>query len=82
MSTKRHRKKIARELPPVGSTLAGRFRGETYTATVVEGAGLPAGRGVKLGDNLYPSLSAAAKAITKQPVNGWRFWHLVEQDHQ
>jgi hypothetical protein len=34
MVTKRHRKKIARELPPVGTTLNGRLRGETYTAVV------------------------------------------------
>jgi hypothetical protein len=32
MTTKRHRKKIARELPPVGTTLDGRFKGEARTA--------------------------------------------------
>ncbi len=80
MVTKRHRKKIARELPPAGTTLQGRFRGETHTATIVEMEGLPSGRGVKLGDDLYPSLSAAAKAITGHPVNGWRFWQTVSQD--
>jgi len=21
-------------------------------------------------------MSAAARAITKQPTNGWRFWHI------
>ena len=31
MTTKRHRKKIARELPPVGTTLQGRFKGQTRT---------------------------------------------------
>ena len=36
MTTKRHRKKMARELPPVGTTLQGRFKGETRTATIVE----------------------------------------------
>ena len=73
MTTKRHRKKVARGLPPVGTTLHGRFNGDTYTATVVEAEGLPAGRGIRLGDEVYASLSAAAKSITKQPVNGWRF---------
>ena len=77
MTTKRHRKKIARELPPAGTTLQGRFKGQTYTATIVETEGLPTPRGVSFGDNIYPSLSAAAKAITKQSVNGWRFWQPV-----
>ncbi len=82
MTTKRHRKKIARELPPTGTTLQGSFRGETYTATIVEANGLPAGRGVRFGEELYASLSAAAKAITKQSVNGWRFWQRAGQDPQ
>ncbi len=82
MVTKRHRKKIARELPRVGTTLNGRLRGETYTAVIAESEGLPGGRGIKLGDDLYPSLSAAAKAITGHPVNGWRFWQTANQDPQ
>jgi len=60
MTTKRHRKKIARELPPVGTTLQGKSKGETYTATIVEAEGLPAGRGVRLGEDLYASFSACA----------------------
>ncbi len=43
MTTKRHRKKIVRQLPPVGTTLKGRLRGETYTAVVAESEGLPGG---------------------------------------
>ena len=82
MTTKRHRKKIARELPPVGTTLQGKSKGETYTATVVETDGLPGGRGIMVGEDLYRSLSAAAKAITKQSVNGWRFWQPAGQDPQ
>ena len=82
MTTKRHRRKIARELPPAGTTLQGKFKGETYTTTVVEAEGLPTGKGVRFGDNLYPSLSAAAKGITKQSVNGWRFWQPSGQHPQ
>ncbi len=82
MTTRRHRKKIVRELPPTGTTLQGRLRGETFAATIVEADGLPAGRGVKFGEEIYPSLSAAARTITKQSVNGWRFWQPVKQDHQ
>ena len=80
MTTKRHRKKIVRELPPAGTTLQGRFRRETHMATIVEAEGLPGGRGVKLGDDVSRSLSVAAKAITGHPVYGWRFWQAASQD--
>jgi len=36
MTAKRHPKEIARELPPVGTTLEGRFKGETRTAAIIE----------------------------------------------
>jgi hypothetical protein len=36
MTTERHRQKIDRELPPTGTTLTGRFKGQTYSATIVE----------------------------------------------
>ena len=80
MITKRHRKKTARELPPVGTTLQGRFKGETRTATIVEAQDLPAGRAVEYEGARYPSLSAAARAITGHAINGWRFWQPAEQD--
>jgi len=31
---------------------------------------------VKVGDTTYPSLSAAAQAISGYPTNGWIFWGL------
>jgi hypothetical protein len=79
MTTKRHGKKVARELPPAGTTLQGRFRGENYSATIVEAEGLRVGRGVKFGEDIYPSLSTAARTITKQSVNGWRFCQAAKQ---
>ena len=82
MTTKRHRKKTARELPPVGTTLQGRFKGETRTATIVEAQDLPAGKAVDYEGGRYTSLSAAAKAITGHAINGWRFWQPAEQDQQ
>jgi hypothetical protein len=82
MTTKRHRKRIARELPPVGTTLQGRFKGETRTATIVEDHDLPAGRAVEYEGNRYTSLSTAAKAIGGHAVNGWRFWQPTGQDEQ
>ncbi len=74
MATKRKRTKIDRELPPVGTVLNGKFKGVAYKARIVSDKTNPAGRAVKYEDRVYPSMTAAAKAITKQPTNGWRFW--------
>jgi hypothetical protein len=78
MTTKRQRKKIARQLPPVGTTLTGRSRGQSHTAVIVEAKDRPAGRAVEYGDQLFASLSAAAKAVTGHSANGWVFWHPAE----
>ena len=78
MTTKRQGKKIVRQLPPVGTTLTGRSKGQTHTAVIVEAQDRPGGRAVKYGDQLFPSLSAAAKAVTGHPTNGWLFWRPVE----
>jgi len=82
MTTKRQRKKIARQLPPVGTTLTGRSRGQSHTAVIVEAKDRPAGRAVECGDQLFASLSAAAKAVTGHPTNGWLFWRAVEDGEQ
>ena len=71
---KRKRAKIDRELPPVGTILNGKFKGKPYKAKVVSEKASSAGRGIKYEGDIYPSMTAAAKAITKQPANGWRFW--------
>jgi hypothetical protein len=42
----------------------------------------PGGRAVKYGDQLFPSLSAAAKAVTGHPTNGWVFWRPAEGSEQ
>ena len=82
MTTKRQRKKIARELPPVGTTLTGRSRGQSHTAVIVEAKNRPSGRAVKYGEQLFASLSAAAKAVTGHPTNGWLFWRPAEDGEQ
>ena len=79
MTTKRRRQKIARKLPPAGTTLTGRFKGQTYSATIVEAEDVPAGRTVEYDGERYPSLSAAAKAITGHSINGWLFWQAGDQ---
>jgi hypothetical protein len=78
MTTKGQRKKIARQLPTVGTTLTAIYRGQTHTAVIVEAKERPAGRAVKYGDQLFASLSAAAKAVTGHSTNGWVFWHPAE----
>ena len=82
MTSKRQRKKIARELPPVGTTLTGRSRGQSHTAVIVEVKDHPGGRAVEYGDQLFASLSAAAKAVTGHPTNGWLFWRPTEDSEQ
>jgi hypothetical protein len=82
MTTKRQRKKIARQLPPVGTTLAATYRGQTHTAVIVEAKDRPAGRAVKYGDQFFASLSAAAKAVTGHSANGWLFWRSAEHSGQ
>ncbi len=74
MTRKRERKRVARELPPVGTTLAATYRGQSHAAEIVEAKELPAGRGVKYGDQVFTSLGAAGKAVTNHPTNGWAFW--------
>jgi len=57
----------------MGTTLTGRSRGQAHTAIIVEGNDHPTGRAVKYGDQLFASLSAAAKAVTGHSANGWVF---------
>jgi hypothetical protein len=82
MSTKGERKKITRQLPPVGTTLTATYRGQAHTAVIVEAKDRPAGRAVKYGDQLFASFSAAAKAVTGHSANGWVFWHAAETGEQ
>jgi len=78
MTAKRERKSIARELPAVGTTLTAKYKGQAYTAEIVEAKDLPSGRGVKYDDQVFTSLSAAGKAVTGHPTNGWAFWRPTE----
>jgi len=82
MTSKRQHKKIARQLPPVGIALTATYKGEPHTAVIVEAKDRPAGRAVKYGDQLFASLSAAGKAVTGHPINGWVFWHPAETSEQ
>jgi hypothetical protein len=75
---KASRERLARELPPVGTRLSARYRGEEVSAEVVSAE--DDAQAVECQGARYRSLSAAAKAITGNSVNGWRFWKVVEPE--
>lgn len=76
MEKKRKRTKIVRILPSIGTSLIGKFKGTPYKAQIVKDEAKPNGKAIKFAGRLYPSMTAAAEAITKQPTNGWRFWKI------
>jgi hypothetical protein len=76
MTEKKARKRIKRELPPVGTVLRGKFFGDPFQAKIVKDKARSDGKAVAFDGEIYPSMSAAARAITKQETNGWRFWRF------
>ena len=75
---KASRQRPARELPPAGTELVGRYHGEEISARVVADDDRGGVLAVEYRGTRYRSLSAAAHAITGNSVNGWRFWRIVE----
>jgi len=67
-----------RDLPPAGTRLSGRYRGQEFIAEVVTAEGDEGARVLEFQGARYASLSAAAKAISGNSVNGWRFWKVVK----
>ncbi len=82
MTAKRERKRMARELPPVGTMLTATHKGQSYTAEIVEAKELPAGRAVRYGEKIFSSLSAAGSAVTGHATNGWKFWQSPETSEE
>ena len=68
----------ARELPAIGARLSAHYRGQEFFAEVVAAEDREGSTTVECQGARYRSLSAAAKAITGNSVNGWRFWKVVE----
>ena len=62
-----------RRLPPVGEQFNREFGKKQYHMTVVK---TEQGVGYKVGNKVYTSPSAAAKAITNNSTNGWVFWKM------
>src|SRR5437867_5862086 len=58
----------------VGTKLYARYKGQTYTAEVIDKEGKP---GYRLADGReFKSPSAAGTAITGLACNGWAFWSV------
>ena len=72
----RKRNRISRELPPVGTKLVGRSRGQVYEAVIVKSSTEPKHRAIRLQDREFLSLSGAAMAVTGHAINGWVFWKV------
>ena len=62
-----------RELPKVNSEYKKTLNGKTYTLRVVK-----AGSGVayELNGKIFNTPTAAAKSLTKNEINGWKFWKM------
>lgn len=63
-------------LPAVGTKLTRKYHDKVIDAEVCEVDGHSGRVSLRIGSTVYPSLSAAAKAITGQESNGWKFWKL------
>ena len=72
----RKKQRYARQLPPVGTKLQGKFKGRDYFAKVVEAPYLKEGKGISYEGKIFSTMTAAATEITKNSVNGWRFWRF------
>jgi Restriction Enzyme Adenine Methylase Associated/Protein of unknown function (DUF2924) len=57
-------------LLPADARLLAKVHGQEHVARVRDG-------NIELNGQVYPSLSAAAVAITGKPTNGWTFWRIA-----
>ena len=72
---KRRRRVIKHEMPPIGTRLKGRTRGQDVYAEIVS---VGDRIGILFDNKVYTSMSAAAKAATGNSTDGWLFWKVVE----
>lgn len=70
---------FAKQLPPVGTKLFSNYRGKKYEALIVENKKSPQGRAIKMKEKVYYSMTAAAKAITRNQSGGWSFWTIIKK---
>ena len=72
---KKKRQVIKHEMPPISTRLRGRTRGkDVYAGIVSVGDKI----GILFNNNVYTSMSAAARAATGNSTDGWLFWKVIE----
>jgi len=64
-----------RKKPALGKTFIKIYKNKEFKMVVVINNGKI---GYKVNDQIFKSPSGAAKSITEQEVNGWRFWNIDE----
>lgn len=65
--------KKERPIPKIGDSFKRKWKDKIYEMCIVkEGNSIC----YKVDDKIFSSPSGAAKYITNQPVNGWRFWKI------
>ena len=62
-----------RKKPTLGKKYQRKYKKKLFEIEIVSTDG---GLGYKMGKEIYPSPSAAAKAITGAEINGWVFWKI------
>lgn len=62
-----------RTKPKVGLEFVKEYKRKTYKLKVVKTDG---GVGYELSGTVFTSPSTAAKSITKNEINGWKFWNI------
>ena len=63
-----------KELPPIGTIIIGKYHGEKYTAHIVAEPKFPEGKAIKLGKQIFKTMTSASNSITNCSTNGWKFW--------
>jgi hypothetical protein len=62
-----------RRTPKPGTKFVRKYKRQTYNLKVVKANG---GVGYDLNGKLYSSPSGAAKSLTRNETNGWKFWNI------
>ena len=64
-------------MPPLGTQLRGRTKGNDVYAQVVSDPATKTGLGILFECKFYRSMSGAARAATGHSINGWQFWKCI-----
>lgn len=76
----KRRRRVVHQMPPAGTRLRGKTKGQEFHAEVVELSNGKAGVGILFKGKVYRSMSGAARAATGHSVDGWLFWKVAEEE--